>query len=82
LLWWGFRLGVRRAMAHALTFSAVYTKVCSLRSVGQKSKRWSDQEDDIIRKITKEQHQALTSLLNRRNNGGKTLTQLCNINGL
>jgi hypothetical protein len=64
------------------TFSAVYTKVCSLRSVGQKSKRWSDQEDDITRKITKEQHEALTSLLNRRNNGGKTSTQLCNINGL
>ncbi len=64
------------------TFSAVYTKVCSLRSVGQKSIRWSDQEDDIIRKITKEQHEALTSLLNRRKNGGKTSTQLCNINGL
>jgi hypothetical protein len=64
------------------TFSAVYTKVCSLRSVGQKSKRWSDQEEDIIRKITKEQHEALTSLLNRRKDGGKTSTQLCNINGL
>lgn len=60
------------------TFNAVYsyTKVCFLRSVGQKSKRWSNREDDIIRKITKEQHETLTSLLNKRNNGKNLNTTL------
>ena len=64
------------------TFSAVYSKVCKLRPVSQKNKRWTEPEDDIIRRITKEQQEALLFLLNKRTNGKSASTQLCNIKGL
>ena len=64
------------------TFSAVYSKVCKLRPASQKNKRWTEPEDDIIRRITKEQQEALLFLLNKRTNGKSASTQLCNIKGL
>jgi hypothetical protein len=53
-----------------------------LRPVSQKTKRWTKLEDDIIRRITKEQQEAFLFLLNKRTNGKSASTQLCNINGL
>jgi hypothetical protein len=64
------------------TFSAVYSKVCKLRPVSQRTKRWTEPEDNIIRRITKEQQEALLFLLNKRTNGKSASTQFCKIKGL
>jgi hypothetical protein len=64
------------------TFNAVYSKVCKLRPVSQRTKRWTEPEDNIIRRITKEQQEALLFLLNKRTNGKSASTQFCKIKGL
>jgi len=51
------------------TFSALYSKVCKLRPVSQRAKRWTEPEDNIIRRITKEQQEAFLFLLNKRTSG-------------
>jgi hypothetical protein len=64
------------------TFSALYSKVCKLRPVSQRTKRWTEPEDNIIRRITKEQQEALLFLLNKRTNGKSASAQFCKIKGL
>ena len=64
------------------TFNAVYSEVCKLRPVSQRTKRWTEPEDNLIRRITKEQQEALLFLLNKRTNGKSASTQFCRIKGL